>query len=166
MADDDNFDIDIYGEDTIDYQDDDIIEPTNGDGNHDVKTEADGDQQTAKVDQIAVKDEPAHKDTAGEQKIANTLASGYTVAVPKQAPVQQGTKREEGTDDRAVEPGATSALVITELQWWQNDDDIRGWANQAGCENELKDITFSEHKVNGKSKGYGFGRDCRMLPQY
>lgn len=43
--------------------------------------------------------------------------------------------------------------MISELNWWTTDDDIRGWTSQADCEDELKDITFSEHKVNGKSKG-------------
>ena len=65
----------------------------------------------------------------------------------------QGVKRKEGSDDRSVDPGATSALLVSELSWWQTDDDIRGWARQADCEDELVGITFSEHKVNGKSKG-------------
>jgi hypothetical protein len=62
-------------------------------------------------------------------------------------------KRKEGSDDRPIDPGATTALLISELNWWTTDEDVRGWANQTNCEDELKDITFSEHKVNGKSKG-------------
>lgn len=70
-----------------------------------------------------------------------------------QYPPQQGTKRKEAHDDRPVDPGATTAILISELNWWNTDDEIRGWARQAGCESELRDITFSEHKVNGKCKG-------------
>ena len=65
----------------------------------------------------------------------------------------QGVKRKEGSDERPVDPGATTALLVSELSWWNTDDDVRGWASRANCEDELKDITFSEHKVNGKSKG-------------
>lgn len=71
---------------------------------------------------------------------------------PPQRP-QQGVKRKEGSDERPVDPGATSAVMISDLNWWITDDEIRGWVQQANCEGELKDITFSEHKVNGKSKG-------------
>lgn len=69
-----------------------------------------------------------------------------------QAP-QQGVKRKESPTDRPTDPDATSALYISDLHWWTTDDEIRGWINEAGCEDELKDVTFSEHKVNGKSKG-------------
>ncbi|WQF89534.1 Putative RNA recognition motif domain, nucleotide-binding alpha-beta plait domain superfamily [Colletotrichum destructivum] len=67
---------------------------------------------------------------------------------------QQGVKRKG--DDRPVDPGATTALMISDLNWWNTDDDIRGYARAAHCEDEMKDITFSEHKVNGKSKGQAY----------
>lgn len=62
-------------------------------------------------------------------------------------------KTDDG-DYSTVEPGATPALMVSELNWWTTDDDIRGWLRQGGCEDGIKDMTFSEHKVNGKSKGY------------
>ncbi|RYP26736.1 hypothetical protein DL768_011571 [Monosporascus sp. mg162] len=69
---------------------------------------------------------------------------------------QQGVKRKEGPDDRPIDHNATNCLLISDLSWWVTDDDIRSWARQASCEDELKDITFSEHKVNGKSKGQAY----------
>lgn len=68
---------------------------------------------------------------------------------------QQGVKRKGGSeyDDRPVDPNATAALMISELNWWTTDDGVREYARGAGCEDEIKDLTFSEHKVNGKSKG-------------
>lgn len=159
-AEEDNFDIDIYGDggedDQNEEQEDGMkaegslnqtiqpAEPTSKAAGH-----PSANDQTASPD---VKTEPENSDVA--QKIASTDESGPDpVQLPKQAPQTQGLKRKDGVDDRYVDPGATTALFVSELHWWVNDDDVRGWANQSRCEDELEDITFSEHKVNGKSKG-------------
>ena len=159
-AEEDNFDIDIYGDGGEDDQNE---EPEDG-----MKAEETADQpiQLAKptssaVDHLSITSQAADSDLKIEhegsdvaQKIASTDESGPdTVQLPKQAPQTQGLKRKDGIDDRYVDPGATTALFVSELHWWVNDDDVRGWANQSQCEDELEDITFSEHKVNGKSKG-------------
>ena len=164
----DNFDIDIYGDGGEEYQqdepnaqdvnvDDKIDHPseTAGSASH---TPSNPDQATQSPStatnghpDIKMENEELH-DKA--QKIVSTDDSAHnSVHLPKQAPQTQGLKRQDGADERFVEPGATTAIFISELHWWVTDDDVRGWANQSECEDELLDMTFSEHKVNGKSKG-------------
>lgn len=160
----DNFDIDIYGDGGEDYQQD-------GAGVENVQTEASRQPTTSHVSDPQPSSLSTTQTLVGShspsevklesgsaqdvaQKIASTDDSGHNpVHLPKQAPQMQGLKRQDGSDDRNVDPGATTALFISDLHWWVTDDDIRGWANQSQCEDELDDITFSEHKVNGKSKG-------------
>lgn len=97
-----------------------------------------------------------HEDHSNDMQTDNTptpshhnySAAGHDTKPP------QGVKRKSDSDDRPLDPGATTALLVSDLNWWNTDDDIRGWVRDAHCEDELKDITFSEHKVNGKSKGY------------
>ncbi|KAG7008851.1 RNA-dependent RNA polymerase 1 [Physcia stellaris] len=171
VAEEDNFDIDIYGDGGEDYQQD---QPDS----HDVKVEntielpletdvmashtSEPSDQATGLPLNASDGQPDIKVENGEpqdkaQKIASTDDSAQNpVHLPKQAPQTQGLKRQDGADDRFVEPGATPALFISELHWWVTDDDIRGWANQSECEDELVDMTFSEHKVNGKSKGQAY----------
>ncbi|KAF2802910.1 uncharacterized protein BDZ99DRAFT_491928 [Mytilinidion resinicola] len=176
MADDDNFDIDIYGEDyaspegardnthsggevkadaTTEMQTDSLVDAerpnsamqTNGHNANQANTSVKQEDGQAEITNGSAQ----YHDT---QQIASTGGSAHNQSQPpKQAPIQQGTKRKAENDDRPVDPGASSALLISELHWWINEDDIRGWANQSGCEDELVDVTFNEHKVNGKSKG-------------
>lgn len=180
----DNFDIDIYGEDGEDYHGEEhtgvseqiitdipvqasdatasaeiingVAEPPGNDNN----SIPDDKLQDEKV----VKDEPLttiqgqdddHQSNDVERQIGSIDASTLDpLHPPKQAPQTQGLKRKDGADDRYVGPGATAALFIADLHWWITDDDICGWVNQCECEDELEDLTFNEHKVNGKSKGY------------
>jgi hypothetical protein len=147
MADEETFDIDIYG----DGQDGFAVKQEVGQDNHmtgqetpleqaqDVKAEEWKDSRSA-TPQLAADSNPAH-----------------------------GVKRKSTMDDRQIDPNSTQAVQITELHWWVTEDDLRGWCVGAGCEPDIKDLTFNEHKVNGKSKGYasvmalglrdGFGLD-------
>ena len=164
MADDDNFDIDIYGDDpNPDYAQEQSTDDTvkQGDagkpssnvaGNGELVTSADA--ASVPSGQEATKSTSRKPSDAENQQISSTSGPlNDQIQPPKQAPVQQGGKAKDGNDDRPVDPGATSAVVIADLHWWTTEDDIRGWSNQAGVEDELQEVTFNEHKVNGKSKG-------------
>jgi hypothetical protein len=166
MADDDNFDIDIYGDDS--YQDAGAQQDSTDILVDDPAPNADtngGDSSAPTASNQAsggqmIKAEPMADGTNGDaqhdqstQQIASTGGSTGNHEVHKQAPQKQGTKRKQGEDDdRPTDPGATAALMINDINWWVSEEDIRGWANQSGCEDELNEITFNEHKVNGKSK--------------
>lgn len=179
-ADDDTFDIDIYGDD-IDYDNNEIVPdeaeaaPITGTqniapqaGNQDSGVNQSADAGTDYVDDYTNPDaevaqtqaraqSQSQEETSNQQQaISSTADASAAHDAPKQAPVQQGLKRkasQEGSDARPTEAGATSALKVNELQWWTTEDDLRGWANQAGCEDEVVEITFFEFKINGKSRG-------------
>ncbi|MCJ1308253.1 hypothetical protein MMC25_001906 [Agyrium rufum] len=174
MAEEDNFDIDIYGDGGEDYQQEEqqdqdngieesIDKPSEEEGSNPPQdTTYDGADEHMQHNGPPIKEEDDKpsgeegKDVA--QKIASTDETSHnSVNLPKQAPQTQGLKRKEGAaDDRPLDPGATSALFLADLHWWITDDDIRGWANQSQCEDELDEITFGEHKINGKSKGQSY----------
>ena len=163
-SDEDNFDIDIYGdgiEETAVTQNDseETVQGQELAGNEEPPESMTYDGAATPIKnedgETSHKDNASTEDQTSAQKIATTDNSATEpVQLPKAAPQTQGVSREKGVnDDRPLDPGATTALMVNDLHWWITDDDIRGWANQCRCEDELVDITFSEHKVNGKSKG-------------
>ncbi|TGZ80470.1 hypothetical protein EX30DRAFT_51481 [Ascodesmis nigricans] len=138
----DEFDIDIYGDLNPD-------EPTTSAPA--TKKEEEDDQYLN--DNAEVKQE--QKNQEDTDMGASAPDGDNSVPIKEEGqPCQSKQKRK--LDDRPYDPNATSALYIADLQWWTTDDDIRGWVRSCDCEDELKDITFSEHKVNGKSKGVAF----------
>ncbi|CAF9912529.1 MAG: hypothetical protein GOMPHAMPRED_007683 [Gomphillus americanus] len=133
----DNFEIDIYGDAEEGYQ------------NEEQQMEETSDHHNQM-------ENPSTEEPNEQHEEHQETAPGDTVEsmnVEASKPAMQNLKRKEGVDERPLDSGATAALTVSELHWWINDDDIRGWANQCQCEDELREITFSEHKVNGKSKG-------------
>ncbi|KAK5940252.1 hypothetical protein PMZ80_007672 [Knufia obscura] len=154
MADDDNFDIDIYGDG----------EGMDEDSKAYIKEES---EKRTKQNQVDISKAPSEPKAKQESEAPSTsAATADTKADNSKHPenedtkprstIQQGTKRKGESDERRIDAGATNALLISDLHWWTTEDDIREWAAEAGSEDELRDITFSEHKVNGKSKGQAF----------
>lgn len=147
---DDNFDIDIYGDG----------------GGYNANEQGDIKHDDSELILDTSDNTQQGNAQASEQQASNAIANGQHAPssetanqdqTPKETPApQQGVKRQE---DRPSDPDATTALLISDLFWWTTDDDIRGWVHSAGVEDELKDVTFSEHKVNGKSKGWVY-RKC------
>lgn len=167
----DDFDIDIYGADDApgegeggDASNGDVtqghgVEAMNIEGQDNQKPDQ---QPQAKQESVEANIVTSIEPSAAEGKNgpdASTINESKDAA-PEQStnngarPAQSTPKPQMSTEDtRPIDPGASSALIVSDLQWWTSDNEITGWAVDCGCEEELKDITFCEHKQNGKSKG-------------
>jgi hypothetical protein len=139
MADMDNFDIDIYGDEgpPEGYNDDQggSMSYTYDNGGNGQPYENSGSNSTNTIRPSPGRSNPSYSTTPQQQTYPH-----------------HGLKR-KNMDDRPIHPLSTNTVQITELHWWITEDDVRGWCAESNCEDEVRDITFNEHKVNGKSKG-------------
>lgn len=140
MADEDDFDldIDIYGDDRP-PEPEPVPEPP--------------------AATPATRDDAMEKMPAQSAAVVNSMPSAEKPRSSTREATREANTRpahsKEAPDERDVDAEATTALKLAELEWWTTEEDIRGWAKLAGAEEELLDMTFNEHKINGKSKGCG-----------
>ena len=177
MADDDTFDIDIYGEDEGDAEptaapsgpqddfenlyDEDDLNPSGTTHTYDGAAD------------LAAPSENTTVPAEGHLKPTNSTNSSKTPK-PSASPTQ-GVKRKAPSDEvdetrtkppttstpaqpdsRPLDPGATNAIRLAELQWWATEEELRGFCASAKTESELRDLSFGEHKINGKSRGEAY----------
>lgn len=107
--------------------------------------------------------------------VANNGSNGPSEQVSAPTGPSQGMKRKAENEDygdeeyrnrqqststtshqRPTDPAATAALKVHDLHWWTTEEDVRVFCAAASVEDQLRDIMFGEHKINGKSRGEAY----------
>ncbi|GAA5967208.1 hypothetical protein JCM8115_005429 [Rhodotorula mucilaginosa] len=94
---------------------------------------------------------PANPLTGQRPPIAST-----SNAAPASGPAAQGGANAGGSGRSTVHGDrlAQTAVFLGDLHWWTSDRDVVELTQLAGIHGvSVKDVSFAEHKVNGKSKG-------------
>ncbi|KAI8920897.1 hypothetical protein DFJ77DRAFT_447763 [Powellomyces hirtus] len=132
--------------DVVDYGDDDL--PSAG---VDESTEA-----NSKNDAVA--DAPV-KDGSAVPGIQSTKSSATPGVQEARLSTQQPATPQSGAPQNwnvsGIDAGGSRALLVEDLTWWTSDEDIKLALTEAGVADQLvaNELSFSEHRVNGKSKG-------------
>lgn len=181
---DDTFDIDIYGDDEqiapeADYGEEhneeqiDFEEISGEHPGYDGANDADvngASHVQSSIEEVGQVNNQATPPDAQTQAV-DRPGSNDPVTAKSNAQPQQGTKRKAPSEELEVEghdqhrprtsaslsdPQATSALKFSELNWWTTEEDLRRFCHLAGVEASIRDLAFSEHKINGKSRGEAY----------
>ncbi|KAF2861495.1 hypothetical protein K470DRAFT_37163 [Piedraia hortae CBS 480.64] len=140
MSEEDTFEIDIYG----DQPEPDQPQPGNN---------AEGLQQNVHSESEPTGDSNLLQVGGHQEADASVGGSGTKRKAPPEEPYGDN---EEEYDDRPVDPSAFPALKVCELHWATSEDDLRAICASVKAEAELIDLSFGEHKINGKSKGEAY----------
>ncbi|EMC98003.1 hypothetical protein BAUCODRAFT_410594 [Baudoinia panamericana UAMH 10762] len=170
-GDDDTFEIDIYGDE---QQEPEVraqpaeSHPNGGEPVPDhatPETRVNGTARSATADPTPTPTDASHPPRQAAKRKAPDENDGGDSLPPHHngtAPASDNNNNndhQQYPDDRPLEPGATPALKLTDLHWWTTEEDLRSLCSRAGVgvvEEELLDLSFAEHKINGKSKGEAY----------
>ncbi|KAH9844741.1 RRM domain-containing protein, partial [Teratosphaeria destructans] len=151
-GDEDTFEIDIYGDEPQAASEPAPVR-------EDPKENGAANGSNGDVAETAIKQEASSATPAPQQgtkrKAEDDGQNGDYHGNQQQQQQQQGYDQNY-VDNRPLDPGAMPSLKLSELHWWTTEEDLRGLCAQAGAEDELHEVAFGEHKINGKSKGEAY----------
>ena len=156
-AEDDTFDIDIYGEETVEAQT--APEPVatatgeNGTQGNQVSTDVAPKPVIPDEDEIDFSEDVPTEAAPAPEKTEDAPHGVKRKAPEDELEGEKEVSASQPTDQRPVDGNATLALKVSDLHWWTTEEDIRGYCVAADAEAELVIICFGEHKINGKSRG-------------
>ncbi|KAK0956145.1 hypothetical protein LTR91_022529, partial [Friedmanniomyces endolithicus] len=165
-ADDDTFEIDIYGDEDQPEADPELYpaqpeqiattDSTTGHVNGNDVHSGD-DDETATLTSNTSTPHPTNgtTQTPPPQPSLKRKASDDFSTTPRQTSPHP-TPHSQPSDPQPLDPSALPALKLSDLHWWTTEEDLRGFCARASVEASLLDLSFNEHKVNGKSKGEAY----------
>ncbi|KAG0170869.1 hypothetical protein DFQ30_001897 [Apophysomyces sp. BC1015] len=158
---------DIYGDDTFD-QSDDILNEIVGESSSareakrrktTQQTQGSEDDLFADFGEIDKDSKPNRRD-ADHRIPAREEHNNNNYSRPNTQGTSDSPSRREPpmalANLRGVVTHPTTSIYVGELAWYITDEDIKAPLFDTGIAADLKDLTFFEHKINGKSRGIVF----------
>ncbi|EST08960.1 RNA recognition motif domain protein [Kalmanozyma brasiliensis GHG001] len=139
-------------DDKFDLYSDDLYSDVLGKAENEVavKTEAEPEAETSGNSSKRQRAD-SHDEKPNLPPVPSTSHLDDALSTLPPAPIRTLASRPRPTD-----PSVQNALYIGDLNWWASDSELLTIASSLGIQLSLQDITFSEHKVNGKSKGVAY----------